>query len=444
MPDPGAVVLAACRDGTAQRHMLMHVAHPSGTVRVWDGIGDFSFGGNTYLGVGGLGMVQGLSDSADIQQHEITCTLNNVPLSAMRTDDGDVRGVEANVYAVLVKEDGTTLASREVFTGYGDVLKSKMHGDVASFTLTLRGLLADWSAAPRAYYSPSDQKRIHAGDEGFAYINQLQDSTVSGWSNAPEVSGGLVNMRRSANFSLLTQCFVLYDSLTGELYGNELYGLSMFVPFSGTPYLQRHAASATYYKEDVTAALTQLGLFSGNWVLQVGSANCVINVSNEVQTAGGNVVQGDDSASEDMRRPGAIAGLGTATADTVAFPDVGFTGVSRIGWNSASSGSKSWTSADWSGAVFNAADGAFIQGDSATSYQAWSRLQEPSTGYYNYYYVEDVTGTAAIVSSSGEGNLQVGGANCTISTTGVVLSPDGRKIIRSGADPATNYLRVWT
>ena len=445
MPAPSSAVLAACRAGTVQRHLLLYLNHPLGVVRAWDGVGNISFGGNTYTGVSGLGLIQGLSDSVDLQQHEVACTLNAVPLSALTADDGDIRGVAASVYAVLVAENGSQLASREIFTGYGDVLKTTVNGDKAQLTLLLRGLLADWSASPRSYYTPRDQSRLYAGDSGFDYVPNLQDSTVSGWNDVPETTGAVVYVRRNAYFNWVSESAVFYDGVTGELYGNEVNGLSIYFDIAGATYeLRRHASSAVGYVEDVSGAVSVRASFSGKHALQVGGANCVVNVSNYVQTAGGALIQGNNSASEELRRPGTIASDGSATANTVDFPNVGSGGTSRLAWSSASSGSASWTQADWSGAVFNAADGALVASDAATSFQAYSRTHEADVGLVTYYYVEDVTGTAVLVSSSGAGKLQVGGVNCVVSTTGVVLSSGGRRIIRSGGDPAVDYLRVWT
>lgn len=447
MPAPSSDVLTACRTGTAARHMFFFLDHPLGEVRAWDGVGNFEFDGETYLGVGGLGLISGLSDSTDLQQHEVTCTLNTVPLSALTADDGDIRGADASVYAVLLTEDGTVLASREIFTGYGDVLKTTVNGDKAQLTVTLHGLLADWSASPRSYYTPSDQQRAFAGDSGFDYVPNLQDSTVSGWNKDPEVASPNVNARftyRSGTPSRM----VLFDGVTGELYGNELYGLSLF-PDPSTGEARRPAASATYYVEDGTGAIAAFATVAGEYVLQVGGVNCVVNVSHELRTAGGALIQGNNSASEDMRRPGTIASDGSATANHVAFPNVADPSVlpaatNRLGWSSASSGGAAYATADWTGAVFNAADGAFVRADAAASYKAYSETYTPATGSVKYYYKEDVTGTDVIVSSSGSGKLQVGGSDCKVSTTGVILSPSNRRIIRSGGDPAIDYLRIWT
>jgi hypothetical protein len=63
-----------------QPFILAALTFRSGTVYVWSGVGNLTFGGNTYLGVGSLGTISAISEGTSVQADGMTVTLSGIPL----------------------------------------------------------------------------------------------------------------------------------------------------------------------------------------------------------------------------------------------------------------------------------------------------------------------------------------------------------------------------
>lgn len=434
MPAPPTALITGMRDGTVFRHAFFYMAHSGGAVRAWDGIGEHVYDGNTYLGVGGLAAVSGLSQSADIQNHAVEVELNGVPLSAMQDTDPDIRGNAATITLVWMQVDGTVIAARTVFSGIGDILVSEIDEKTLKLTARLKGKLADWGSPVRANYTLNDQLRRHPGDTGFSEMSELENLTVSGWSITAEATG-------SAMVSGYYERFAMADSADYVVIGSDQWGCNL-----GTTW---HAPAGMFL---VTALYVSGGNTVGNnYYTEEGSTTrfCYVvgnsNIGHASKTATGaggahdslyTDVAGDARASASgvrifqngvsfsytrLRRAATIAD-GTAGAETLVTQA---TGITRFG-----------------AAKFLRRSGVAWTGAINTS---WLPLIIDNTR--GLVFDTDISGyteatTGAAVTVSGGGVLQVGGADCKLSTTGMVLSPGNRRILRGGG--ATNYLRVFT
>jgi hypothetical protein len=421
MPAPPSDLVDALRAGRVQRHLLFRMAHSQGTVLAWDGVGEFEFDGETYLGVAGFVQLEGVSNSGDLQNHEILATLNGVALENIGLLDTNVRGQPATITAVWLTEDGVALASRIVFVGTADVLRLKLDAESRALTVRLRGPQAEWRTPPRAYYTDADQQRRFPGDTGFKLVRSLENTTVSGWGIVPETTGGFCRCKHFSQFP-----DVFFDSVLGAPIGQEQNGLTLLAVFVGFGTYNLRDRAGNNFREEGTGATIRviqthpeqpIGLIDDpapfNFVDTAGDVR--------TQTLARLIV---DSGGRRVRRQGVIAGNGSATAETIVRNTVAAYG---------SAGPNALNGADQSRLIYCNRNGRDAR---ATN----SGFQLGSTGDL---YVEDVTGAAPAWSGVTSGTLQVGGVNCVISTTGVVLSPGGRRIVRQGGT-ASEFLRIWT
>lgn len=442
MPAPSASVIAAMRAGTAKRHLLFYLDHPLGVVRAWDGIGDLVYGGDTYKGVGGLARIRNVSDSVEIQDHDVTVEVSGVTYSALRADDGDIAGRTATVRALLLQESGAVLDTRLIFSGVGRRMRIQADDDTLTLVLELRGLMHDWSAAPRVYYTDVDQKRLFAADTGFSLVAALQDAVVSGWSKNPENIGSDVRARilTSPDLTLsgTNKGTALHASGVPRAIGEHTNGPNAyFTRFTGP--LLRYAASSSPFIEEGTGAEISLVDATSAYIIGTGGLSgnpLYVDINGDVRTAGGKKVW-ISADSNRLRLAGAISSLGTATADTCVVQALG----SGVLLRRSSSAALSLTGSDWTGLIFDNSDGRAVLGNASPATSGTIELS--GGGTTTYTYVEDVSGTNA--TSGGVGTtLQVGGVDCKVSTTGAVISAAGRRIIRQGADGTRYFLRVWT
>lgn len=439
MPAAPSALITALRVGTCVRHMFFKMTHDDGDVLAWDGVGDFDFNGDTYLGVAGLAEIGGVSNSSDIQNHAVTVRLNGVPLSVFRGVSPSIRNQTAELYAVWIStETGLAIASKLVFAGFGDFLTTRLTEETISLTATIRAPHSDWSVVPRAYYTSADQSRLHPGDTGCDYTSALENAVIAGWQSTPASATELLYWR--ANFSL----FRFVANSAGELYGHPTYG-----PFfqAGADGEMLGADSAQTYKDGVLNNPATYGSLGGP--VQCNGVSVQLNGSLNPISADGNIITraGTGSSGDQPRVIGTISSDGTASTAIRA--------ISAFGKMLPYVATLAPSGEDYSGVLFPA---------SGLNYAVFNSVVEtftltpPTTitGYRLYRndgspYVDSVNGDPIIYNSASPNTVFVykdnGSShslvNCLISTTGVALvSGTGARLIVDG-DPES-YLRIWT
>lgn len=409
MPAPPSGLVTALRTGTAARHLFLYLDHSQGAVRAWDGIGEFTFGGNTYLGVGGMVSIQGVSNSADVQNHVLEILLNGAPLSALQITDPDIRGRAATLTAVWLDEDGGVSASRIVFSGVGDNLRSKIDRDTVSLNARIRAKMADWGTIPRAFYTPGSHNRIYPADTGFNQVKNLENATVNGWSKDVESTGEtLVSQFPASN---------KYTNTTLVLLGTTNFGMGVIANVT-TPFGLRTApltgGGGSGFIEETSGA-SVVGRNVSPYAIQVGGINAYLGIDGAVRSAGGKRIHitGGNAVSDGLRIGKAQTSDGAITAEVLLTETISASGYFRRSTYAAGAGDNR--------RVVYVEKGGFVGSAILGGYS------------------EQGTGAAVSVVS---GRLSCGGADCRVSTTGVIVSATGKRIITT-AD-ATKYLRVWT
>lgn len=417
MAAPDATLATKIARGEVARHLLFRLDHSQGELFLWDGIGEIAVSGNTYRGVGGFGQISGVSDSTDIQNHEVLCSLNGVSLPGLVLTDTDIEGRAASITAIWLDEAGTVQGSLLLFSGTGDVLRVKPDTESRALTAKLKAPLVEWRAPPLAYWTDADQQRRYPGDMGLTFIKTLEGSTVAGWSIGAETTGGFPNF---VTFERLL------DSVTQTIIGDHTNGptVRVFNPGSGPLIVHSVEAQTNRYTEETTTSQ----VFAPNPLpgpMQAGGANCYIDVAGDVRTPGGNrVIRTGLGVTRRLRRQTAITANGAATAVTISAFTVG----SAVRLRRTDVPFSSLSQANQQGLIY--ADRLGVPAFSLSATQ-------PQISGVNV--VEEVTGAAVTVSG---GLLRVGATNCVMSVNGVVLTPSGRRVIKTG-EPAS-FLRCWT
>lgn len=420
MPAPPTDLVAALRAGTVSRHVFFYMSHVDGPVRAWDGIGDFTLSGNTYKGVAGFMNIQGVSDSGDVQNHQIEATLNGVELATVNVTTLNIRNELAELYFGWLDEAGGVLANRTVFSGLGDILRTKFTVDEHSVTAMLRAPLAEWRTPPRAYYTDADQQRRFPGDTGFSFVKLLENVSVSGWSKDPEASGGIPTQVTAGGF--------FANSITGNLIGANGWGLTAFC-YNSTPLSVRALDSSTIFLEETSLAAVSASARAVGGTMQVGGINAYIDLSGVVRSAGGKKIQPSGVTAQFLREQAAITSVGTAGATTLTA----FTGASQTFFKKTGS-SQAYPAADMSNLVYDNSGLANALGDSGTTSGTLK------TGVGGTPWVEETTGNAVTYSG---GLLKCNGNNVVVSTTNALITSGGKKVVLQGSTNAKQFLRVW-
>jgi hypothetical protein len=404
MPAPPAGLVTALRNGTATRHIFFKLDHSAGLVLAWDGIGEFALGADVYQGVRGMMQVQGVTHSADVQNHALEVVLNGVSLAAMQVTDPDIRGRSALLFAVWLDENGNQIASRTIFSGYGDILRTKIERDTLQLTVRIRAKMADWGSVPRAYYTPGSHNRLYPADTGFSQVKNLENATINGWSKDIESAGEtLVRVTPQVYFQ---------TNINGIKAGTTNFGMGVsngaITPFP-VQLVSVAGAATTLLEETSGAAVNAAAGFA-----QVGGVNVYLDIVGDIRSAGGKkLLKSGGSVSTDQVRQGKVPiSDGTATTETLNTETYGsFSGFRRSALAAGAADNKRWV---------------YAEKDTFVSSASLAGYSEVGTG-------------AAVTIASGK--MQVSGADCHVSTTGVILSPSGRRI--SLTADTSKYFRIW-
>lgn len=149
----------------------------SGTVRLWDGIGDLTFNSNTYNGTGQLLSISDIEESAEIGAKGVTLNLagvNSTILSYALNENYQYKNIKIHLGTI----DGGTVDSYEIFSGRMDVMTIDEDGETCNISLSAENRLIDLERPRVRRYTSEDQKSLYANDKGFDFVNSLQETEL--------------------------------------------------------------------------------------------------------------------------------------------------------------------------------------------------------------------------------------------------------------------------
>lgn len=185
----------------------------SGTVRMWSGIGDLVWGGDTYLGAGTLLEIGEISETRGVEARGTSVTLSGIPsamLSIALAEDYQDRPLKLWI-GVLYPDKGTTLSDDSgsglsddggdeiaedssfrgeagpllllpdpvlIFSGRMDIMEISESGETARITITAENRLIDLRKVNERRYTPQDQRSVYPDDKGFDFVPLIQDAPL--------------------------------------------------------------------------------------------------------------------------------------------------------------------------------------------------------------------------------------------------------------------------
>lgn len=168
----------------------------SGHVRVHDGIGQISWGGNTFDGIGSFGGIEAVNDSTDVIARPLTLTLSGVDSSLVSTTMTEVyQNRQATVYVGFINETtGAVIDTPETaWEGRMNQLSLSSAAGTASIRVSCEYRLR---REPRiARYTNEDQQLLFSGDKFFDLLPNIK-GFVAKWGDRDAVYGGALPSSR--------------------------------------------------------------------------------------------------------------------------------------------------------------------------------------------------------------------------------------------------------
>lgn len=163
--------------------LLVKLAFDSADLNLWTGIGDLSFGGDTYTGAGDLLTFSRIEESDDLKAVGLTGTLSGIPSSLIAIALAeDYMGRAVTVWFGALDSAGALVTSPfKVFAGLIDTMPVEDGGETATIQVTAENRLARLEESRARRYTPEDQAIDYPDDKGLDFVVALNDGREIVW-----------------------------------------------------------------------------------------------------------------------------------------------------------------------------------------------------------------------------------------------------------------------
>jgi hypothetical protein len=172
--------------GTVRPVILFTAELDSGTLRFWNGIGDFSYGGNTYTGAGRLLKVTEVTETQTIEARGANFELSGIPSSLIATallEEYQDRKITQTF--VALDTSGAVIADPfQFFSGKADVMSIEEGGKYSTIKLSAESDIITLLRVNERRRTPEDQKLTYPGDTFFDQVASLQSIEITWGNNA--------------------------------------------------------------------------------------------------------------------------------------------------------------------------------------------------------------------------------------------------------------------
>ena len=151
---------------------FVSIQFTSATTFLWSGIGDITWDGHTWTGVGSLGTISSATEVNDVSAQNITLALSGIPNDLLGQAITEVRQTQAaRVWFGSRNDDGTVIADpTKAFEGRTDVPSVNEGADTSTLSITCENPLIELSRSPGFRWTHEQQQIFYPGDLGFQYV----------------------------------------------------------------------------------------------------------------------------------------------------------------------------------------------------------------------------------------------------------------------------------
>ncbi len=163
--------------------LLVKMEFDSADLNLWTGVGDLSFGGDTYTGAGDLLSFSRIEETSNLRAIGMAAVLSGIPSSIITIALAeDYMGRPVTVWFGALDSSGALVADPEpIFAGLIDTLPIKDAGDTATIEVRIENRLARLEESRARRYTPEDQAIDFSGDKGLDFVVALNDGREIIW-----------------------------------------------------------------------------------------------------------------------------------------------------------------------------------------------------------------------------------------------------------------------
>ncbi|MDP7151171.1 MAG: hypothetical protein QGI08_15085 [Paracoccaceae bacterium] len=153
----------------------------SGTLRLWSGLGEIPWNGETWSGAGYLLGLGALEESTEVAASGVTISLSGVDPALVSAAIADARqGLPGKVWIGLLDENGAIIADPvQAFAGRLDVPEITDDATRCTISISYESRLIDLTTPRNWRYTHESQQVLYPGDKGLEYVAAIQDQEVT-------------------------------------------------------------------------------------------------------------------------------------------------------------------------------------------------------------------------------------------------------------------------
>lgn len=153
----------------------------SGNLLAHTALGEITFGGDTYHGIGNFGGISTADEASDLSRTPITLTLSGVPNDIISLALGEhYQGRRATVYLGYLDLTTRQLAGAPTILYRGNMDSSEIQtGKDSTVSVSVESRFAAWSNPNPRRYNNADQQARYPGDTGLEFVEQAASKNLA-------------------------------------------------------------------------------------------------------------------------------------------------------------------------------------------------------------------------------------------------------------------------
>jgi len=160
--------------------VLVEMDFSGGFLRVNNSAMNLNWNSLNWIGVGQLGKIDNLTESADMEAHSLSFSISGIPQENIATAlDQDYQGRSCKVWFATLDTDYQVISDPIGSFNYKlDTMDIEL-GDKANIKVTAQSRLVDWERSLGTRYTNEEQQRVHPGDLGLEFVPQMAEKRIT-------------------------------------------------------------------------------------------------------------------------------------------------------------------------------------------------------------------------------------------------------------------------
>ena len=174
--DLDALVVQDLSNSSLISATLVELYYDTNTIRFTNAPYNITIGVNEYFGVGNLGVIQPIEETANIQSLSMSVSLSGINTSIVPIAlDENYQGRRAKVYIAYFENNHSVIGTPVlIFDGRMDYMDINL-GKEAEITLYLESKFVEWEKAKVRRYNSIDQRVKYPNDKGLDFVEEIEN-----------------------------------------------------------------------------------------------------------------------------------------------------------------------------------------------------------------------------------------------------------------------------